>query len=124
MHPGTISQTRSGGQEGPARLQTGTGSGAKAKLLALIEVLLVYGVFQGLAQAWRYTGAAKWEVQNLGWSYIGGLLFFIPALVIWLARRNWADYGVSFANWRTNLDIGIKAFLVTFISFVLGLGEA
>ena len=123
MHPGTISQTRSGGQEGPARLQTGTGSGAKAKLLALIEVLLVYGVFQGLAQAWRYTGAAKWEVQNLGWSYIGGLLFFIPALVIWLARRNWADYGVSFANWRTNLDIGIKAFLVTLIPFVLGLGS-
>jgi hypothetical protein len=104
-------------------LQAGTGSGAKAKLLALIEVLLVYGVFQGLLQIVRYTGVVQSESQNLGWSYIGGSLFFIPVLVIWLARRNWADYGVSFANWRTNLDVGIKAFLVSFIPFVLGLGS-
>lgn len=124
MDPGTISQAKSGRQEVESRLQAGTRSGAKAKLLALIEVLLVYGVFQALLQVLRYTSVVQWEFQKLGWSYIGGLLFFIPALVIWPRRRNWADYGVSLANWRTNLDVGIKAFLVSFIPFVLGMGSA
>jgi membrane protease YdiL (CAAX protease family) len=122
MSPGEILQTGIGGKEIRTNMQTRPEGGTKAKLLALVEILLVYGVFQGLAQVWRYTEALKWETRNLGWSYIGGLLFFIPALVIWLARRNWADYGVSLANWPTNLDIGIKAYLVSFIPYVFGLG--
>ncbi len=48
----------------------------------------------------------------------------IPALVIWLARRDWAAYGVSFSDWQTNLDIGIKAYLVRLIPYVIGVGGA
>lgn len=125
MNPTGISQAESGGQEIRTNMQTRSERGAKAKLLALVEILLAYGVIQSLVQAWRSTGVVQWEFQNLGWTYTGSLIFIgVPALVIWLRRRNWADYGVSGANWPTNLDIGMKAYLVRIIPFVLGLGGA
>ena len=63
--------------------------------------------------------------RSLGWSYTGTLVFVgIPALLIWITRRNWIDYGVSLVDWRTNLDLGIKAYLVRFIPLLLGLGGA
>ena len=97
----------------------------KSKTLAVLEILLVFAVIQTLGIIRRSTGIAQWETRNLGWSY-SGMLFFvgIPALVIWLRRRNWAEYGVSSAGWQTNLDIGIKAYLVRFIPIVFGLGGA
>jgi membrane protease YdiL (CAAX protease family) len=97
----------------------------KAKLLGLLEVLLVFAALEGLENLWRSTGIPQWEAQNLGWSYTVMLWWVaVPALLIWLPRRNWAEYGVSLVNWQTNLDIGIKAYLVAFIPMVLGLGGA
>jgi membrane protease YdiL (CAAX protease family) len=97
----------------------------KAKLLALLEVLLVFAALEGLEVVWRSTRISQWEVQNLGWSYTGMLWWVaVPALLIWLPRRNWTEYGVSLSNWPTNLDIGIKAFLVALIPMVFGLGGA
>lgn len=104
----------------------------KNKLLVLLEILLTYVVLRLLGTGLRSTGIVQWEQETLGWSYTGEILFIaIPALVIWLARRNWADYGVSLADWQTNLDIGIKAYLVRFISvgalvatLMLGIGYA
>lgn len=95
----------------------------KSKTLAVLEILLVYAAIQGVGIFWRSTEIVQWEKQNLGWSYTGMLFFVgIPALVLWLTRRNWADYGVSPAQWPTNLDIGLKAFLVSLIPYVFGMG--
>jgi len=97
----------------------------KNKVVAILEILLVFAALEGLEVLWRSTGIPQWEVQNLGWSYTGMLLWVaVPALLIWLPRRNWAEYGVSPVNWPTNLDIGIKAFLVAFIPLAFGLGGA
>jgi hypothetical protein len=97
----------------------------RTRLLALLEVLLVFAALEGLEVLWRSTGIPQWEVQNLGWSYTGMLLWIaVPAFLIWLPRRNWAEYGVSLVNWQTNLDLGLKAFLVAFIPMVFGLGGA
>jgi membrane protease YdiL (CAAX protease family) len=88
----------------------------KSKILAIIEILLVYAVMQTLGIALRSIGIVQWEVQNLGWTYIGMFIFVcIPALVIFLTRRNWAEYGVTLADWKTSLDLGIKAYLVRII---------
>ena len=112
----------------PSIMQSDAGvpaASAKAKVLALLEVLGVFATLEGLELLWRSTGIPQWEVQHLGWSYTGMLWWIaIPALLIWLPRRNWAEYGVSVADWRTSLDIGIKAFLVALIPLVLGLGAA
>lgn len=89
----------------------------KFKTLALLEILVVYAVIQVAGIVRRSTGIVQWELQTLGWSH-SGMLFFvgIPALVIWLTRRNWAEYGVSLAQWQLGLDLGIKAYLVRIIS--------
>ncbi|NTU55285.1 MAG: hypothetical protein HGA79_03445, partial [Anaerolineales bacterium] len=77
----------------------------KNKLLVLLEILLTYVALRLLGTGLRSTGVVQCEQETLGWSYTGEILFIaIPALVIWLARRNWADYGVSLADWQTNLD--------------------
>ncbi|MBE7436183.1 MAG: CPBP family intramembrane metalloprotease [Anaerolineales bacterium] len=97
----------------------------KSKLLAFVEILLVYAVIQITGILRRSTEIVDWEIRTLGWSYTGMFIFVgIPALVIWLTRRDWAEYGVSRSDWRTNLDIGIKAYLVRIIPYVVGVGGA
>lgn len=99
-----------------------TGS-MKHKLLACAEILSVYAVMRLLGQAIRATGIVDAEPRLLGWSYTGGLIQMgVPLVVIWLTRRRWADYGVTLAGWQNNLDIGIKAYLVRIIPYVLGIG--
>lgn len=89
----------------------------KSKILAVLEILAAYLVLRWLGTSLRSTGVVQWEQETLGWSYTAEILFIaIPALVIWLARRSWADYGISLKDWATNLDIGIKAYLVRIIS--------
>jgi len=103
----------------------GLATSTKTKLLALLEVLLVFTALMSLDNLWRFTGIPQWEKQHLSWSYSGMLWWVaIPALIIWLTRRRWAEYGVSSANWQTNLEIGLKAYLVSFIPFAGGLGGA
>lgn len=101
---------------------------ARTRLLIFTEVLGVYAVVQALIVLWRGTGIFQWEVKNLGWSYLGiSILIGIPALVAWLTRRRWAEYGVSSAEWQTNLAIGMKANLVRMIPIVpiaLGWGSS
>ncbi|MFZ5858492.1 MAG: CPBP family intramembrane glutamic endopeptidase [Chloroflexota bacterium] len=104
----------------------------KSKIFAVLEILAAYLVLRWLGTSLRATGIVQWEQETLGWSYTAEILFIaIPALVIWLTRRKWADYGVSLADWATNLDIGIKAYLVRIISvgalvatLMLGIGYA
>ncbi|HOU13639.1 MAG TPA: CPBP family intramembrane metalloprotease [Anaerolineae bacterium] len=95
----------------------------KDKLWACVEVLGVYVVMRLLGLALSATGLMDAEVRLLGWSYTGGLIQMgVPLIVIWLTRRRWADYGVTLAGWQNNLDIGIKAYLVRIIPYVLGIG--
>lgn len=88
----------------------------KSKSFAILEILVVYGVIRVVGSLVRSTGVMDWELQNLGWSYAGMFIFVcIPALLIWLTRRNWAEYGVTLSGWQVNLDLGIKAYLVRII---------
>jgi uncharacterized protein len=93
----------------------------KSKILASLEILFVFALTQTLLQIYRLTDLFDWELQTLGWSYAGmAILIGIPALVVWLTHRSWVDYGVSRAQWPTNLDIGVKAFVVAIIPLVVG----
>lgn len=97
----------------------------KTKFLALFEIVCVYAGMQVTQIAWRATGIRQWEIANLGWTYTGSVIFVgIPALFLWLARRDWAAYGITRAGWQLNLDVGIKAYLVRIIPVVFGLGTA
>lgn len=103
--------------------QEGAAKPASARIIAILEVALVYVIIRALGTALRSTGLMDAELETLGWSYSGMALFVaVPAVVIWLTHRRWADYGVSLVNWQTNLDIGMKAYLVAFIPLIAGLG--
>ena len=105
------------GQPGAGRPVVST----RERLLALLEVIVVFALIMTLLVVLRATAVYQWEIEHLGWSYIGMLIYAgIPAVVVWLTRRSWAEYGVSSADWRTNLDIGIKATLVRCIPTLLG----
>jgi len=71
-------------------------SSTKTKLLAVLEILVVYGVVQTLLIVWRSAGIVQWEKQNLGWSYCGMLIFVgVPAVVMWLPRSPNSPEGPS-----------------------------
>jgi membrane protease YdiL (CAAX protease family) len=95
----------------------------KTKSLAVLEILLVYGVIRVVGGLVRSSGVMDWELQTLGWSYTASIIFAgIPLLTIWLFRRNWAEHGFTLAGWQNNLDVGIKAYLVRMIPMGVFLG--
>ncbi|MGE5139712.1 MAG: type II CAAX prenyl endopeptidase Rce1 family protein, partial [Rudaea sp.] len=95
----------------------------KARLFAIAETLLVFAVIVALIMALRSTDWVQWEFRTLGWSYTAALVFIVvPALVLLATRRRWSDYGVSVADWPTDLGIALKAFLVALIPFFIGFG--
>lgn len=95
----------------------------RTKILTTLEILTVFVIFVVLRITLAPTRVVQWELRNLEWTFTLMILFVaVTALVILLTRRKWSEYGVSGANWQTNLDIGMKAFLVSFIP--LGLGWA
>ena len=95
----------------------------KEKLFSVFEILLVYLVLRGLSLVLRTTGIVQWELDHLGWTYTGSVIFVgIPVLAILLFRHNWAEYGFTLTEWQNNLDIGIKAYLVRMIPMGIFLG--
>jgi hypothetical protein len=67
----------------------------KTKLLTILEVSLVFALIMTLLVALRSAGVYQWEIRHLGWSYTGMLIYVgIPAIVVWVTRRSWAEYGV------------------------------
>lgn len=93
------------------------------RLLAVLEIILVYAVIRILGAWLRSTGVEEWELDRLGWSYTGMFLFVaVPASFLFITRRDWAEYGVHLRDWQLNLDIGIKAYLVRIIPVVFLLG--
>lgn len=97
----------------------------KDKFWACAEILIVYAIMRLVMLPIRASGLIDAEIRLLGWTYIGGLIqMVVPLAVIWLARRRWADYGLTLAGWQINLDVGIKAYLVRIIPVALGLGGA
>lgn len=95
----------------------------KPKVLAFIEIIVVYAIIRLLGGVIRSTGVTQLELEHLGWTYTGSIVFVgIPILAIWLFRRNWAEYGFTLAGWQNNLDIGIKAYLVRMIPMGVFLG--
>jgi len=96
----------------------------KAKILAIFEIVTVYAVIRSLSGILlRSTGIIQWELEHLGWSYSGSIVFVgIPVLAIWLFHRNWTEYGFTLTGWQNSLDLGIKAYLVRMIPMVVFLG--
>ncbi|MCU0521213.1 MAG: CPBP family intramembrane metalloprotease [Anaerolineae bacterium] len=97
------------------------GTSTKTRLLVLLEVCLVFAAVMIFLVAFTPTRIYQWEKQHLGWSYAAMAFYVgIPIVAVVLTRQKWSEYGVSSADWRTNLDTGIKATIVRTIPTLLG----
>ncbi len=73
---------------------------------SIVEVLLVFiGWRFGFYVLQFYTGL----------NTFGLLQFIIPALIITVTRRKWADYGFTTKQWQDSTEIGLNAYLLALI---------
>ncbi len=98
----------------------------KARISALAEVGLVF-LFFNILKPSHYllhrSGILKWELEHLGWSYLGGaLLIAIPVLLILLKHQPLRDYGIHLEFIDLSLDLGLKGYLASFIPWLAGFG--
>lgn len=81
---------------------------------SIAEVLLVF--ILNYLLVWLLTDVIKAEIAVLGWSYIAGiLLILIPVIIILITKRDFGHYGFTLKEWRYNLNIGMKCFLIGMI---------
>lgn len=92
---------------------------------SILEVLVVF-VPLNLFKPFGYvmeenSGVLQWELKNLGWSYVGGvLLFAIPLTILLILKRRPKDFGFSFIHLSFNLDIGLVGYLCGVIPWAVG----
>jgi len=96
------------------------------KVKPLLEVLLIFVLFNVLKPIGTLltrTGILEKEINLLGWSYLGGVfLIILSVAILLLTHRNFADYGLTLANWQIGLDLGLLGYLLSLIPFGLGFG--
>jgi membrane protease YdiL (CAAX protease family) len=89
---------------------------------SIVEVSVVFVLLSAFAR-WRYAQLDRLGVGFEAQRYIAGILMIaIPVAIIWLTRRDWAEYGFTLRNWRYSLQIGLDCYLVKLIPWVGGYG--
>lgn len=96
------------------------------KRKAIFEIFLVFFLFNILKPfgfLLSELGVLHWELEHLGWSYIGGaLLFLIPLLIIRFKNQPLKDFCLVPANPAFSLDLGLKGYLASFLPWIFGFG--
>ncbi len=89
------------------------------KGLSIVEVFLVFTL--SYLFGWLFlTDLVRAEVAILGWSYISGiLLILIPVVILLLTNRDFEHYGFTLKEWRYNLNVGMKCYLIRLIPLSL-----
>lgn len=88
---------------------------------SILEVLTVYAGTRVLFTLLITSNPIiKWELKNLGWSYIGGVTaVLIPIIIILIYQRSPGSYGLSFSDWKTGLEMGMTCYLILMIPYVV-----
>lgn len=92
----------------------------------ILEVLLVFLLFNVLKPVGGFlanSGILQKELALFGWSFLGGsFLIIVPVLILLVFRRNFADFGLTLANWPLGLDLGLVGYLLSLIPWLIGFG--
>lgn len=89
------------------------------KLLAVLEVTLVFALVMTLIAIIAPSKAAGWVRNATHNSYLEYIVMIaVPLLILLIARRNLADYGISLKNTRYHFDIAKTTFLPAAVSCV------
>jgi uncharacterized protein len=98
-------------------LLRGTGRAA-----AIVEVFAVFALvhvcYRGIK---HFTVIGQWE-GAAGTNFTPGIMMVVfTAAVLWLCRRDFQAYGLTFERWQDNLSLGLTCTLVTVACAALGL---
>ena len=96
-----------------------TNARSKAKGKSILEVLAVFiSVRVAFIPLLLRSPLIMWELENLGWSYIGGSVGVFAVVAILLAtRRSLRDYGFTLKGWRNGLKLGMTCYLILMIPY-------
>lgn len=87
---------------------------------SIIETVLVF-VLLLIFSRYRYYLFTEWGLDNQIIKHISNLLtILIPILLIVLPKRDLTKYGLSFKNWKYNLNLGLISYIVQLIPWGLG----
>lgn len=88
-----------------------------SRMAALLEVGLVFTLAPVLGH-WLFRGLSGWPLR-----YAAGVMqIVVPLLILSVARRDFAAYGLSGKRWRYNLDVGLRGYVVRLIPWGVGFG--
>jgi membrane protease YdiL (CAAX protease family) len=88
---------------------------------AVLEVVVVF-ILAAAFGRWRYAATAE-VLGSQAQAYVSGVVMVaIAALLVFGLRRDPVAYGYTLRRWRRDLDVGMTAYLVRFISWIPGLG--
>ena len=84
----------------------------KGKILALLEVFLVRGVIIGLGIWLAFTPLTTWQQDNLSRIFsVHTLFILVPVIWLWITKRDFSEYGISFRNLKGDWRTAMSAFL-------------
>lgn len=88
-----------------------------SRIAALLEVGLVFTLAPVLSH-WLLRGLSGWSLR-----YASGVMqIVVPVLILIVARRDFAAYGLTGKRWQYNLDVGLSGYVVQLIPWGLGFG--
>ena len=98
-------------------LLTGTG-----RFAAVVEVFTVFALvhvcYRGIK---HFTVIGQWE-GAAGTNFTPGIVMIVfTVAVLWLCRRNFQAYGLTFERWQENLSLGLTCTVITTACVALGL---
>ena len=89
------------------------------KTKAVIEVAVVFSLTLLFVALTGLSPLGRWERQVLNHVYLEyAVMIAFPLLILVVARRNLASYGISLHNLRYHLDIATTAFVPVAIASV------
>lgn len=83
---------------------------------SVVEVLIVFALTT-LLSWWLNAEFMRLQLDSEVQRWLGGAVFIaISLVVIGLTRKPWAEYGLTRRDWRLHLDVGMLAYLASFIT--------
>ena len=96
----------------------------RTKVIAVIEVVIVFGLTMGLMALVILSPIGEWERQVTEYPFIEyAVMIAVPLLLLVITRRKLTAYGLSFHNISYHLNIALTAFVpaaiaLSFLAFV------
>src|SRR5262249_36914195 len=95
------------------------------RLAAILEVLLAFGLVHFAYRSFKHFTVLGHQETAAGLNFSPGLVMILATVgVLWVTRRNFEQYGITFKAWPYNLNLGLfwSILIVLAVGIVIKLG--